>query len=101
MSQAKTLTAQELRRVLDFVSSRKHVARNRAMLLMTHYAGMRVGEVTALRIDDVLDKDSNVRDEIRLDADQTKGSHGRVVVIGEKLRKELAKYLSMYKSANL
>jgi integrase/recombinase XerD len=99
MSQAKTLTAQELRRVLDFVSSRKHAARNRAMLLMTHYAGMRVGEVAAERIEDVLDKDGNVRDEIRLDADQTKGNHGRVVVIGEKLRKELAKYLSMYKSA--
>lgn len=99
MSQAKTLTAQELRRVLDFVSSRKHAARNKAMLLMTHYAGMRVGEVAALRVDDVLDKDGNVRNEIRLDADQTKGSHGRVVVVGDKLRKELTKYLEIYKTA--
>ena len=45
MSQAKTLTAQELRRVLDYVASRKYAARNRAMLLMTHYAGMRVPPV--------------------------------------------------------
>ena len=57
------------------------------MLLMTHYAGMRVVEVAALRVDDVLDKDGNVRNEIRLDADQTKGSRGRVVVVGDKLRK--------------
>jgi integrase/recombinase XerD len=99
MSQAKTLTPPELRRVLDFVSSRKHAARNRAMLLMTHYAGMRVGEVAALRVEDVLDKDGNVRNEIRLDADQTKGNRGRVVVVGDKLRKELSKYLEIYKSA--
>jgi integrase/recombinase XerD len=97
MSQAKTLTPQELRRVLDFVATRKHAARNRAMLLMTHYAGMRVGEVAALRVDDVLDIDGNVRDEIRLDADQTKGNHGRVVVVCEKLRKELAKYVGVCK----
>ena len=31
MSQAKTLTPQELRRVLDYVATRKHAARNRAM----------------------------------------------------------------------
>jgi integrase/recombinase XerD len=67
------------------------------MLLATHYAGMRVGEVAALRVDDVVDKDGNVRDEIRLDADQTKGNRGRVVMVGDKLRKELAKYLAIYK----
>jgi len=100
MSQAKTLTAQELRRVLDFVSSRKHAARNRAMLLMTHYGGMRVGEVAALRVEDVLDRDGNVRNEIRLDADQTKGNRGRVVVVGDKLRKELTKYLEIHKTIN-
>jgi integrase/recombinase XerD len=100
MSQAKTLTAQELRRVLDFVATRQHAARNRAMLLMTHYAGMRVGEVAALRVEDVLDKDGNVRNEIRLDAEQTKGNRGRVVVVGDKLRKELVKYLSVHAPAN-
>lgn len=100
MSQAKTLSQQELRRVLDYVATRKHAARNRAMLLMTHYAGMRVGEVAALRVEDVLDKEGNVRDEIRLDADQTKGNRGRVVVVAEKLRKELAKYISLYKPKN-
>ena len=98
MSQAKTLTTQELRRVLDFVATRQHAARNRAMLLMTHYSGMRVGEVAALRVADVVDRDGNVRNEIRLDADQTKGTRGRVVVVGDKLRKELTKYLEIYKT---
>jgi integrase/recombinase XerD len=100
MSQAKTLTPQELRRVLDYVATRKHAARNRAMLLATHFAGMRVGEVAALRVDDVVDKDGNVRDEIRLDADQTKGNRGRVVMVGDKLRKELTKYIAICKPAH-
>ena len=97
MSQAKTLTPQELRRVTDYVATRKHAARNRVMLLMTHLAGMRVGEVAALRIDDVVDADGDVRQEIRLDADQTKGSYARVVFVGEKLRKELKIYLALFK----
>ena len=100
MSQAKTLTPQELRRVLDFVATRKHAARNRAMLLMTHLSGMRVGEVAALRINDVLDADGSVRNEIRLDAEQTKGNFARVVFVSEKLRKELTKYLALYQPIN-
>jgi integrase/recombinase XerD len=31
--QAKVLTAQELRRVLDYVATRKHADRNRAIIL--------------------------------------------------------------------
>jgi integrase/recombinase XerD len=100
MSQAKTLTQQELRRVLDYVATRKHSARNRAMLLVTHLAGLRVGEVAALLICDVLDDNGKIRNEIRLDPDQTKGSYARVVFLNEKLQKELAKYLTHYKPAN-
>lgn len=96
MSQAKTLTAQELRRVLDYIATRKHAARNRAMLLTTHLSGMRVGEVAALRVGDVLGADGKIRNEIRLDAEQTKGNYARVVFVGEKLQKELAKYLVLY-----
>lgn len=100
MSQAKTLTAQELRRVTDYVATRKHAARNRAMLLVTHLAGLRVGEVATLRIEDVLDADGNVRNEIRLDAEQTKGNYARVVFVSEKLRKELTTYLKLYAPIN-
>lgn len=100
MAQAKTLTPQELRRVLDHIATRPHAARNRAMLLMTHWSGMRVGEVAALRISDVLDTQGRVREEIRLDAAQTKGRHARVVFVNEKLRKEIAKYLDQRPVAN-
>ncbi len=100
MAQAKTFTPQELRRVLDHIATRPHAARNRAMLLMTHWSGMRVGEVAALRISDVLDSHGAVREEIRLDAEQTKGKHARVVFVNEKLRKEIARYLQQRAPAN-
>lgn len=91
--QAKTLNQQELRRVLDYIATRKHAERNRAMLLSMYYAGLRVGECAALRYVDVLDDDGKLRDEIRLEAEQTKGSEGRVVFVSEKLRKELQQYV--------
>ena len=64
--QAKTLQAQELRRVLDYIATRPHALRNRTMLLATHLAGLRVGEVANLRYEDVVDAAGVVRDEIRL-----------------------------------
>jgi integrase/recombinase XerD len=91
--QAKTLTAQELRRALDHVATRRHAARNRAMLLTMFLAGLRVGECAALRYEDILEVDGSVRGEIRLDAEQTKGRSGRVVFVSERLRKELANYV--------
>ncbi len=71
----------------------KYRQRNRLMLLMTHWSGMRVGEVAALGIDDVLNTDGTVKAEIRLDAKQTKGNHARTVFVNDRLRKEIATYL--------
>ena len=94
LKQAKTLTAPELRRVLDYVATRPHAARNRAMVLLTFWAGMRVGEVAALRLRDVIDADGQVRAEITLTPEQTKGNTHRTVYLNERLRKELAAYIT-------
>jgi integrase/recombinase XerD len=93
MSQARVLTEKELKRVLSYCSTQPHAARNRAMLLCTHMAGMRVGEVSALRICDVLGADGTVMDEIALAAHQTKGTKARTVLVPKKLRDELTTYL--------
>lgn len=93
MSQARVLTERELRKVLVFCSTQPHAARNRAMLLCTHMAGMRVGEVAALRICDVLGADGTVLEEISLSATQTKGNRSRTVLVPRKLQEELASYL--------
>lgn len=93
MSQARVLTERELRKVLNYCSQQPHATRNRAMLLCTHMAGMRVGEVAALRICNVLGADGTVMEEIALAASQTKGNQSRTVLVPKKLRDELTDYL--------
>jgi integrase/recombinase XerD len=93
--QAKTLNQQEFRRVLDYINTRKHSARNRTMLFLMYYAGTRVGETSALRIQDVLDLDGNVKREILLTSDMTKGNVARTIFVSDKLHKELEWYLKV------
>lgn len=94
--QAKTLTAEELRRVLDYLATRKHSTRNRALVLMSFYSGCRVGELSSLAYTDVVDDEGKVRDEIRLKAENTKTKEARVVFVNAKLKKELQQYANVY-----
>jgi integrase/recombinase XerD len=97
MGQAKTLTERELKRVLDYIAGGRHAARNRAMVMLTYCAGLRVSEVAALRYADVVATDGSIKTEFRLTADQTKGGYARTVFVSEKLRKELATYVKTLK----
>ena len=97
MAQAKTLTKEEIARVLDFITTRKYAARNRAMMLLTHLAGLRIGEVACLRWSDVMNLEGAVKDEIRLLPDMTKGRHARTVFVNIRLREELAAYAAQAK----
>jgi integrase/recombinase XerD len=98
--QAKVLNSTEIRRVLDYVATRKHALRNRALVLTMFNTGMRVSEVASLRIKDVVDSEGNIKNEIRLAAENTKTNEARTVFINEKLRKELQQYAKLYANAN-
>ena len=97
MAQAKTLTREEMTRVLDYIRTRRFAPRNRAMMLLTHLAGLRIGEVACLRWSDVVNLDGKVKDEIRLLPDMTKGRHARTVFINIRLREELQAYAAQAK----
>jgi len=100
MGQAKTLTKQELKRVLDYNKAcERHSERNRAIILLTFYCGMRIGEVVSLRIADVNNEQGEVLNEIKLTATQTKGHKARTVHVPERMQKELKSYLQGVKSA--
>ena len=72
MAQAKTLTTAEMERLLTHINTRKYSARNRSMMLLTHWAGLRIGEVACLRWSDATTTDGEIKDEIRLLPDMTK-----------------------------
>ena len=99
MKQARTLSDKELKRLLALIATRRYAERDRAMVLLTHLAGMRIGEVAALAVGDVLDRNGDVVPEINLAAHQTKGSHARTVVLSTRMRQELGDYLTWYQSS--
>ena len=100
MPQARTLKEAEIKKVLQLVSLGRNAARNRAMLLISFGSGMRVGEIAALKIGDVIESDGSVKTEIWLKPEQTKGKRGRKVIFGEKLRKEIRIYLDTLKKSD-
>jgi integrase/recombinase XerD len=93
MKKARILSKQELRRVLDHIATRPHAERNRAIIMTMRYAGLRACEVASLKIKDVLDAQGQIKNEIYLTAQQTKGKSGRSVLINSKLCKELSVYI--------
>ncbi|MCX7144082.1 MAG: site-specific integrase [Proteobacteria bacterium] len=97
MAQAKTLSDKELKIAIAIAAQGRYAARDRAMLLMSYWSGMRVGEIAALHIGDVINADRSIKDEIRLTADQTKGNKGRTVLLGDRLRRELSVYVDSLK----
>jgi len=92
MKQARVLTDAEFKRLLAVVAQSRHAERNRMAFMLSHFAGLRVGEIAALTVHDVIDGDGVVREQLRLSADITKGGHARTVFLNEKLRRELRQY---------
>ena len=93
MKQAKVLSDKEFKRVLSVVSTMRHGARNRLAVLLSHYAGLRVGEIAHLKIRDVVGPMGDVLDRLHLNPTYTKGGYSRTVFMNAKLIKEITKYL--------
>jgi integrase/recombinase XerD len=93
MGQASILTDSEIKRVFRIIETTRNPARNRVAFVLSIYAGLRVGEIAALTIADVITSDFEVRREIKLSRHQTKGSNGRTVVLSGRVQSELAEYL--------
>ena len=78
MSQAKTLSEQEIKQVLDYVSTKKYGVRDRALMLTSHLSGMRVGEIASLTVGHVLDASSNIKAEISPDGHPNSPTFGHL-----------------------
>lgn len=97
MKRSHVLNDREIKRVFAAITRSAFPARNRAMFMLSIYAGMRVGEIAALRVEDVLAADGSVREQIQLSAAQTKGNEARTVLLNTQVQSELADYLRKHK----
>ncbi|SDG91911.1 tyrosine-type recombinase/integrase [Pelagibacterium luteolum] len=94
MKQAKVLTEQELKRVLVVCESMQNGKRNRIAVLLSHYAGLRVGEIASLKWVDVLMANGTIKDQFWLKAENTKSNEARAVYLNGRLQRELGAWKS-------
>ena len=92
MKQAQVLNDKDVKRVLAAITKRSYSSRDRAMFMLSYLAGMRVGEIAALRASDGFEADGRVKEQIRLSSMQTKGSEARTVLLNANAQEELRLY---------
>ena len=67
--------------------------RDVTMLLLTHWCGLRVGEVAALEIADVVDESGAVKSETVLEAAVTKSKRARRIFVHKTMQQQLKRYV--------
>jgi integrase/recombinase XerD len=92
MKQAQVLSERDVKLVLQQIARSSYSSRNRCMFLLALYSGMRVGELAALNVSDVIDAKGKVRDQIMLKPHQTKGRHARTVLLNSLAQAEIERY---------
>ena len=87
--QAKVLTDKQVETLLSFVTGTNYPERNRVVVLLSFYAGLRAKEIAGLTWGMVLDADGRVSDHLALENRASKGRSGRVVPFHKTLRDAL------------
>ena len=78
--QAKTLSPQQINKMLDHLSGTRYPTRNRTILLLSVKAGLRAKEISELTWSMVLDPEGNFGDAIHLTNKASKGKNGGRVI---------------------
>lgn len=93
--QSRLLDLKEIKRVLQGQVGTKHEKRNICLLTMGFYGGTRVGELSELRICDVLNDDWTVKDTVILRKEFTKTKQTRELFLTNKIvRKSIEDYIT-------
>ena len=99
---ARTLSDAEFDALVAHVQRKRNGARNRLVVFLTHYAGMRIGECSSLLHSDLIGRSYEgvadfyhnnigykVVQQIQLRKRAVKGKHARSVVLNERVRREI------------
>ena len=93
MKQAKVLTVAERKRLLAVIANDRHSERNRLAVMLSFLAGLRVGEIAAPSVGDVVDGEGRVRDQLRLNPAHTKDGVSRTIFMNKRLQREIRRCL--------
>lgn len=92
---SKVLMKDEIKRVIQFQKNSRHSIRNICLVHLSVFTGMRVGEISKLKMSDVVNHDFSLKKEIVLRKDYTKTKQTRVSyqVVNEQ-RKSMTDYIT-------
>ena len=92
---AKTLNQDEHKRFLEYLANSRQSAQNIAIYLLGYRAGLRVGSIAGLRLNDVLDQSGKLKEVVELRRDIVKGRRNYAVYLTHtELRQALLSYLA-------
>lgn len=98
---SRVLTTKEFKRVVKMSSIGKHGLRNVLLLHLSFFLGLRSKEMASLRIMDLVDSQGEVKREVLLQRNMTKGNkQRRFYPQNEKLVKALKEYFQYRKTDN-
>ncbi len=93
---SRVLTSSEFKRVVKMQESNKYGVRNICCLYISFYLGLRAKEISALKIGTFVDTSGNLKKEILLKRQMTKGLvQRRCYLTNDKLIKVLRKYMEI------
>ena len=94
MKQSPVLNDSQVKKVFKSVEMTKYPSRNRLILTLSYYVGLRSISISSLTVGDVLHGDGSVKETVLLKNNQTKGNKSQSVVLSIHVREELKKYVS-------
>ena len=74
----------------------RHSSRNRLIVVLSYYVGLRACEICSLTVGDVVDGEGNIKDTVILKSHQTKGNKSNSVYLSDTVKDEIRKYFSEY-----
>ena len=93
---AATLDQAQHQAMLEFLANSRHSRRNIAIYLLTYRAGLRIGSVAGLRLNDVIDSSGKVNEVVNLHSSIVKGGKNYAAYINHpELRLALEEYISI------
>jgi integrase/recombinase XerC len=92
---ARDLTPKDVQRILDHIASEgRNQTRNRLMVLLSVYSGLRASEIANLRWRMILDEEGAVSDVLTLENSAAKKLSGRLIPLKAEVRHSLIDYLA-------
>jgi integrase/recombinase XerD len=93
---AATLDQAQHQAMLEFLASARHSRRNIAIYLLTYRAGLRIGSVAGLRLNDVIDSSGKVNEVVNLHSSIVKGGKNYAAYINHpELRQAIEEYIAV------